>query len=85
MPYRETVKAESSIVALSKSQNKHNRLYLKAMPIGEELTSAIERGVVDPHDDVKARARIHADDFAGRFLLLRGSGVSLLTRLVPIH
>ena len=33
------------------------------MPIGEELTSAIERGVVDPHDDVKARARILADEF----------------------
>lgn len=63
MPYRETVKAESSIVALSKSPNKHNRLYVKATPIGEELISAIERGVVNPHDDVKARARILADEF----------------------
>jgi len=35
--YRETVKAESSIVALSKSQNKHNRLYAKALPLDEEL------------------------------------------------
>lgn len=33
------------------------------MPIGEELISAIERGVVDPRDDVKARARILADEF----------------------
>lgn len=63
VPYRETVKAESSIVALSKSPNKHNRIYVKAMPLGEELTSAIEKGVVDPHDDVKARARILADEF----------------------
>ena len=45
--YRETVKAESSIVALSKSQNKHNRLYVKAMPIDEELTMAIEAGKVN--------------------------------------
>ncbi|KAJ7242600.1 hypothetical protein B0H12DRAFT_1236729 [Mycena haematopus] len=46
VPYRETVKAESSIVALSKSQNKHNRLYMKAMPLEEELTQAIESGKI---------------------------------------
>ncbi|KIJ65048.1 hypothetical protein HYDPIDRAFT_181421 [Hydnomerulius pinastri MD-312] len=61
--YRETVKAESSIVALSKSQNKHNRLYAKAMPIDEELTKAIEGGTVSSRDDYKARARILADQF----------------------
>jgi elongation factor 2 len=63
VPYRETVKAESSIVALSKSQNKHNRLYLKAMPIEEELTKAIEAGTVNARDDFKARARVLADDY----------------------
>ncbi|KAG1889494.1 P-loop containing nucleoside triphosphate hydrolase protein [Suillus subluteus] len=62
--YRETVKAESSIVALSKSQNKHNRLYVKAMPLDEELTKAIEAGTVNSRDDYKARARILADDFS---------------------
>ncbi|KAH7914753.1 P-loop containing nucleoside triphosphate hydrolase protein [Hygrophoropsis aurantiaca] len=60
--YRETVKAESSIVALSKSQNKHNRLYAKAMPVDEELTKAIESGKVSSRDDFKARARILADE-----------------------
>ncbi|KAG5716465.1 Elongation factor 2 [Termitomyces sp. T112] len=63
VPYRETVKAESSIVALSKSQNKHNRLYVKAMPIDEELTKAIEGGKVNARDDFKARARVLADEF----------------------
>jgi elongation factor 2 len=63
VPYRETVKAESSIVALSKSQNKHNRLYLKAMPVDEELTKAIEAGKVSARDDFKARARVLADDY----------------------
>ncbi|KAJ7757517.1 P-loop containing nucleoside triphosphate hydrolase protein [Mycena metata] len=63
VPYRETVKAESSIVALSKSQNKHNRLYVKALPLGEELTKAIEDGKVSSRDDFKARARVLADDF----------------------
>jgi elongation factor 2 len=62
--YCETVKAESSIVALSKSQNKHNRLYAKAMPLDEELTKAIEAGIVNSRDDYKARARILADDFS---------------------
>ena len=63
VPYRETVKAESSIVALSKSQNKHNRLYAKAMPIDEELSLAIENGKVNARDDYKARARILADEY----------------------
>jgi elongation factor 2 len=63
VPYRETVKAESSIVALSKSQNKHNRLYIKAMPIDEELTKAIEAGTVSSRDDFKARARVLADEY----------------------
>ncbi|KIK96544.1 hypothetical protein PAXRUDRAFT_25027 [Paxillus rubicundulus Ve08.2h10] len=61
--YRETVKAESTIVALSKSQNKHNRLYAKAMPIDEELTKAIENGAISSRDDFKARARILADEY----------------------
>ncbi|KAF9500013.1 P-loop containing nucleoside triphosphate hydrolase protein [Pleurotus eryngii] len=63
VPYRETVKTESSIVALSKSQNKHNRIYMKAMPLGEELTIAIEEGKVNPRDDFRARARILADEY----------------------
>ncbi|EIW78991.1 eukaryotic translation elongation factor 2 [Coniophora puteana RWD-64-598 SS2] len=61
--YRETVKAESSIVALSKSQNKHSRLYAKAIPLDEELTKAIEEGKVNARDENKARARILADEY----------------------
>ncbi|THH23089.1 hypothetical protein EUX98_g8088, partial [Antrodiella citrinella] len=63
VPYCETVKAESSIVASSKSQNKHNRLYAKALPIDEELTQAIETGRISARDDYKIRARSLADDF----------------------
>ncbi|PRT53915.1 Elongation factor 2 [Wickerhamiella sorbophila] len=61
--YRETVEAESSMTALSKSPNKHNRIYLKAEPIDEELSLAIEKGVVNARDDFKARARLMADEF----------------------
>ncbi|KAJ6573475.1 P-loop containing nucleoside triphosphate hydrolase protein [Mycena vulgaris] len=63
VPYRETVTAESSIVALAKSQNKHNRLYLKAMPLGDELTAAIEDGKIDPRQDFKIRARALAEEY----------------------
>lgn len=63
VPYRETVKAESSIVALSKSQNKHNRLYIKALPLEDELTKAIEEGKVSARDDFKTRARVLADEY----------------------
>merc|ERR1719209_925135 len=40
--YRETVQQESNIMCLSKSPNKHNRIYLKAEPMDEELNKAIE-------------------------------------------
>jgi len=61
--YCETVRAESSMVALSKSQNKHNRLYVKAVPLVEELSQAIEQGKVAPRDEFKARARVLADEY----------------------
>ncbi|OQD72843.1 hypothetical protein PENDEC_c018G04598 [Penicillium decumbens] len=61
--YRETVTAESSMTALSKSPNKHNRLYLTAQPMDEEVSLAIESGKVSPKDDFKARARVLADDY----------------------
>ncbi|CAO1619539.1 unnamed protein product [Sympodiomycopsis kandeliae] len=61
--YRETVQAESSMTALSKSQNKHNRLYVTAQPMDEELSQAIETGKVNPRDDIKLRARLLADEY----------------------
>ncbi|KAH8592914.1 P-loop containing nucleoside triphosphate hydrolase protein [Bisporella sp. PMI_857] len=60
--YRETITAKSSITALSKSPNKHNRLYMIAEPLDEEVSKEIEAGKISPRDDFKARARILADD-----------------------
>merc|ERR1711881_220443 len=40
--YRETVSGTSSQTCLSKSPNKHNRLYVVAEPLGEELSAGIE-------------------------------------------
>jgi len=60
--YRETVRGTSSMTALSKSPNKHNRLYVTAQPLDEEVAAAIEAGKIGPRDDFKARARILADE-----------------------
>ncbi len=61
--YRETVEGTSSMTALSKSPNKHNRIYLEASPIDEELAAAIETGKINPRDDFKTRARLMADEY----------------------
>merc|ERR1712072_1176944 len=60
--FRETVNSESDRMCLSKSPNKHNRLYMKAQPMGEELCLAIDKGVVKSTDDMKLRARKLADE-----------------------
>lgn len=60
--YRESVAGTSSMTALSKSPNKHNRIYMTAQPLDEEVSKLIEDGKIAPRDDFKARARILADD-----------------------
>merc|ERR1711981_894365 len=55
--FRETVSTESDRMCLSKSPNKHNRLYMRAEPMSEELSLAIDNGEVKSTDDMKARAR----------------------------
>lgn len=61
--YRETIQAKSSMTALSKSQNKHNRIWMEAEPLAEELSQDIEKGKVNPRDDVKIRGRYLADEY----------------------
>jgi len=61
--YRETVSEESSIMCLSKSPNKHNRLFMKAVPMPDGLSEDIERGDVNPRDDFKTRGRYLADKY----------------------
>merc|ERR1711976_1064161 len=41
--YRETVTDESKVQCLSKSPNKHNRIYMRAVPLDEELSNEIEK------------------------------------------
>merc|ERR1719298_346676 len=61
--YRETVTAESSVTCLSKSPNKHNRIYLRAEKMTEELCQAIEDGTLGPKADAKERMKTFRDKY----------------------
>jgi len=56
--YRESVSNESNITCLSKSPNKHNRLFMRACPIPEKVIPLIDSGDVKPKQEFKARAKI---------------------------
>merc|ERR1712200_313475 len=61
--YRETVTEESDRMCLSKSPNKHNRLFMKARPLQEGLPKDIDDGEINPRDDAKTRGRVLADKY----------------------
>merc|ERR1712023_369147 len=56
--YRETVTAESSVTCLSKSPNKHNRIYLVAERLPEELAQEIESGKLGPKAEAKEKTKL---------------------------
>merc|ERR1712232_1387862 len=55
--YRETVTDESNQICLAKSPNKHNRIYLVARPMHEDLSKGIEDGKLGPKADPKERSK----------------------------
>jgi elongation factor 2 len=55
--YNETVTQES-IEVLSKSANKHNRLFCVAQPLGEEICALFDENIVSPGMDPKDRSKI---------------------------
>ncbi|XP_040378362.1 elongation factor 2-like [Oryza brachyantha] len=70
--YRETVVSNSCRTVLSKSPNKHNRLYMEARPLDTDedqqqekkaLSNAIDDERIGPKDDVKERAKILCQEF----------------------
>merc|ERR1712038_853934 len=61
--YRETVSEESNIMCLSKSPNKHNRLFMKAVPMPDGLPEDIDNGEVTAKQDFKIRGRYLADKY----------------------
>lgn len=48
---------------MSKSPNKHNRIYAKAQPLEENLPEAIESNKVGPKDDPKQRSKYLHEEF----------------------
>jgi len=67
--YRETVQEESTVMCLSKSPNKHNRLYMKAQPIDEEVARKMEDGgeassKAEPKEKAKMLRDVHGWDDA---------------------
>ncbi|KAJ6353457.1 hypothetical protein OIU76_002473 [Salix suchowensis] len=67
--FRETVLEKSCRVVMSKSPNKHNRLYMEARPMEEGLAEAIDDGRIGPRDDPKNRAK----DLVGGIRMGQGS------------
>lgn len=63
VPYKETVTTTSSQICMAKSPNKHNRLYVIAEPLKEELVVEIENGNIRPTDDLKVTSRTLIDKF----------------------
>jgi len=61
--YRETVTCDSEKTCLAKSPNKHNRLYIAASKLEEELCAKIEDGTLGPKADAKERARHFREKF----------------------
>ena len=61
--YRETVSEESSQMCLSKSPNKHNRLFMKAVPMPDGLAEDI--------DKVKNRIATFSKSFFGLYFVMK--------------
>jgi elongation factor 2 len=59
----ESIEQETDRDVIGKSPNKHNRIYLQAEPLGDDLTNAIDSKDLDVDADFKKRARQLADDY----------------------
>lgn len=58
----ETVEEMTDIDVIAKSPNKHNRIYLRAEPLGDDFVTAVDNGDVDERQEPKARARYLQDN-----------------------
>lgn len=63
VPLRETILAKSSQVCLAKSPNKHNRLFVTAEPLDQELVERMELKEVNSRMDVNNRSKILVEDY----------------------
>ena len=63
VPYKETVTTISSQTCFAKSPNKHNKLFVVAEPLKDELVLDIDNGKVNSSDDLKVTARTLIDKY----------------------
>ncbi|CAH1796222.1 unnamed protein product [Owenia fusiformis] len=61
--YRESVEENSSMTCLSKSPNKHNRLFFTASPLAKGLPEDIDQGKISPLQDNLARGKYLVDKY----------------------
>jgi len=62
--FSETLTKETDMTCISKSANKHNRLFATASPLGEDFCVAIDKGMIDIETkDFKKRARYMVEEF----------------------
>jgi len=62
--FSETLTKETEFTCISKSANKHNRLFATAQPLGEDFCVAIDKGMIDIETkDFKKRARYMVEEF----------------------
>merc|ERR1712176_1011884 len=61
--YKESISNTSDMMCLSKSPNKHNRLFCMAQPLGEDFSVMVDDGTITPRQDPKARAKVICDKF----------------------
>lgn len=61
--FRETITAQTDRVCLSKSPNKHNRIFMIAMPLEDGLSEQIDLGKFGPRMDPKIQSRTLADTY----------------------
>lgn len=61
--YKETVSEKSSQICLSKSPNKHNRLFVTAEPLDMKLGDEIEKGNIGPKTEAKVRSKLLQEEY----------------------
>jgi elongation factor 2 len=61
--FSETVTGSSEQDVIAKSPNKHNRIYLRATGLSDDLVKAIDEKVITMEQEVKARGRVMADEY----------------------
>jgi elongation factor 2 len=61
--FRETITQKTDRVCLSKSPNKHNRIFMTAEPLEDGLSEQIDLGKYGPRMDPKVQSRALADTY----------------------